>query len=117
MRMVPTIGLPAARRTSGVSTPWSRLLRRMWISGSASGSMTFLSASVSSPSITSRTSLPSLREMSRTRRPKRWNTAPTGIMRTCMMACCMSSAMRLMTVYCALISRASSRWPKTSSAR
>ena len=116
-RSTPCGGLPLATRTSGVSSPWSRLLRRMWISGSASDSMTFLSASVSSPSTTSDTSLPSFLPMSRTRRPKRWKMIPTGSMRTCMIACCMSSAMRLITEYCALISRASSRCWNTISAR
>ena len=102
----PSSGFPARRRSAGVSRPWSMALRRRWTSGSASSSTTVLSASVSSPSISRRICFSRRRARSRTSRLKRWKTCATGTMRTCITAVCRSSAMRLITSYWALISRA-----------
>ena len=55
-----------------------------WTSGSPSASTTVRSSSVSLPTSSSSTCLPSLVERSRTRRGKRRKTASTGIIRTCM---------------------------------
>ena len=77
-------GLPAFWRSSGPSRPWSSELRIRCTSGSPSASTTVRSSSVSLPTSSSSTCLPSLVERSRTRRGKRRNTASTGIMRTCM---------------------------------
>ena len=80
-RTVPSAGLPAAMRASGVSRPWSIALRIMWVSGSARRSMTVLSTSVFSPSVTRRTDLPVMSATSRTIRDMRWNTDFTGCAR------------------------------------
>ncbi|CKT70793.1 Uncharacterised protein [Mycobacterium tuberculosis] len=45
----PVASLPLARRTSGVSMPWSRLLRTRCVSGSTMRSIRPLSSSVSLP--------------------------------------------------------------------
>ncbi len=81
-RTVPWAGLPAARRFSGVAMPWSRDVRRMWTSGSLSWSMTCLSTSVSPPSPTKTTSLPSSPARSRTSRRKVPYRPPMGTMRS-----------------------------------
>ncbi len=49
--IVPVSSLPAAKRTSGVSIPWSQEFLIMWTSGSPISSTIDLSSSVSSPSI------------------------------------------------------------------
>ena len=77
-------GLPAATRSAGPSRPWSSELRIRCTSGSPSASTTVRSSSVSLPTSSSSTCLPSFVERSRTRRGKRRNTASTGIIRTCM---------------------------------
>ncbi|MNY37148.1 hypothetical protein D3C86_1716860 [compost metagenome] len=83
-RTVPSAGLPAASRSSGLSSPWSMALRSMWVIGSARRSTTVLSTSVSSPDVTRRTRLPVISATSRTRRGMRWNTDFTGWARMAM---------------------------------
>ena len=78
---LPCAGLPAASRASGDSRPWSRPLRTRCISGSAMRSTTDLSSSVSPPTISSATSLPSSAAVSRTTRLKREKVSPIGTMR------------------------------------
>ena len=58
--MVPSSGLPALRRSSGVSSPWSMALRIMCTSGSAMCSTMLRSISVASPAKTKRTLLAAL---------------------------------------------------------
>ncbi|MCY1546961.1 hypothetical protein D9M68_829920 [compost metagenome] len=70
----PTGSLPEATRFSGVSMPWSRLLRTRWVSGSMMRSIRLLSSSVARPYVCSSICLPILLAMSRTRRGKRLNT-------------------------------------------
>ena len=57
----PDGGLPLATRSSGVSMPWSTLLRTRWVSGSESCSRIVLSSSTSRPTIVTSTCLPSCR--------------------------------------------------------
>ncbi|OPZ59520.1 MAG: hypothetical protein BWY87_00962 [Deltaproteobacteria bacterium ADurb.Bin510] len=82
--MVPPAGLPAEMRASGLSMPWSRLLRIRCTSGSPSFSSTVLSSSVSPPRVLNSISLPSSAERSRTRRLKRPKVEPIGSMRMLM---------------------------------
>ena len=77
-RTTPSAGLPAARRRSGVSRPWSMALRIMWVSGSASARSPSCRPRCASPSVTRRTCLPVRSATSRTRRGMRWNTDFTG---------------------------------------
>ena len=88
-------GLPAASRSAGVSRPWSSALRTRCTSGSPSASTTVRSSSVSWPTSSSSTCLPSLVERSRTSRGKRRKTASTGIMRTCMTIACRACEQRV----------------------
>ena len=92
---VPVAGLPAATRSSGPSSPWSSELRIRCTSGSPSASTTVRSSSVSLPTSSSSTCLPSLVDRSRTRRGKRRNTASTGIIRTCMTIACRACEVRV----------------------
>ena len=78
----PRAGLPAASRSSGVSSPWSTALRTRWISGSLIASSTRRSTGSSPPSACHSTSLPSLRARSRTIRGKISSTVAAGVMRT-----------------------------------
>ncbi len=78
---VPLAGLPAARRSAGVSMPWSMLLRTMWVSGSLSFSITLLSSSVCSPCRCSSTCLPRRVAVSRTSLGKRLKMKLIGSMR------------------------------------
>ena len=80
-RMVPVRVFPAATRASGVSMPWSTLLRMRWTRGSPISSMMALSTRVVSPSRMSSISLPCSWARSRTRRGKRSKTWRTGSMR------------------------------------
>src|SRR4028118_1381909 len=64
----PAADLPAARRRSGASMPWSTELRTRWVSGSLTASSSVLSSSVSLPSISRRTVLPTWMPRSRTTR-------------------------------------------------
>ncbi len=54
----PSSGLPAARRASGSSMPWSTALRTRWVSGSFTASTIERSSSVSPPPVSIRTCLP-----------------------------------------------------------
>ena len=92
--IVPVSSLPAARRTSGASRPWSIELRTRCTSGSAIFSIRPLSSSVPSPTVRRRTCLPRRAERSRTSRGKRRNTASTGSMRTPITASCRSRVLR-----------------------
>ena len=92
---MPAAGLPAASRSAGVSSPWSSALRTRCTSGSPSASTTVRSSSVSWPTSSSSTCLPSLLERSRTSRGKRRKTASTGIMRTCMTIACRACEQRV----------------------
>ena len=83
--------LPAAARSSGLSIPWSTAFRTRCISGSPSRSAADLSTSVSSPSITSVTFLPSFLFISRTTRFIFENTVFTGTIRTDITTSCNSS--------------------------
>jgi len=89
-RSVERAGLPALRRSSVVSTPWSMALRMRWTSGSSIRSTMLRSISVSSPESSRTTSLPVLRERSRTMRAIFWKTARTGTMRMRMATFCRS---------------------------
>ena len=115
-RSVASGGLPAANRSAGSSIPWSRLLRTRCSNGSPISSRTSLSAAVSSPSVTRRTCLSSLRARSRTRRGKRWNATDTGSIRMSMTAAWISPARRSSTAYWSLIWRDSASSPYSSSA-
>ncbi len=92
---MPAAGLPAASRSAGVSRPWSSALRTRCTSGSPIASTTVRSSSVSWPTSSSSTCLPSLVERSRTSRGKRRKTASTGIMRTCMTIACRACEQRV----------------------
>ena len=81
-------------RCSGVSRPWSSALRTRCISGSAMRSTTDLSSSVSPPTISSATSLPSSAAVSRTTRRKRAKVSPIGTMRSCSVPLRISSISR-----------------------
>ena len=94
-RIVPTGSLPLARRVSGFSSPWSTALRTMWVSGSASRSITVLSTSVLSPRVTSLAFLPVASEASRTMRDMRWKSGFTGWARIAMTPSWMSRASSL----------------------
>src|SRR6266496_2059968 len=83
-RMVPVADLPLARRSPGLSIPWSTLLRIMWTRGSPSSSMIALSTRVSSPCRISSISFPCWRLRSRTRRGNRSKTFRMGSIRTAM---------------------------------
>jgi len=78
---IPSSGLPAARRSSADSIPWSIELRTECIIGSKRSSITDLSSSVSSPSITRLIFLLSVFERSRTRRGNRLNIWLIGTIR------------------------------------
>ena len=103
-RSTPSVGLPAARRLSGVSMPWSTVLRTMWVRGSLMASMRLLSSSVSLPSISRRTCLPSWWARSRTTRGSLPHTVPMGCMRVFITRSCSSEVIRL------------SRWADTAKA-
>ena len=80
--MVPTGSLPAATRSSVLSSmPWSMELRTMCMMGSPMLSTMVLSTSVSSPSSTSLACLPSFLHISRTMRCIFWKVPDTGTMR------------------------------------
>ena len=90
----PVSGLPAARRSAGVSMPWSMLLRTRCISGSVIFSIMPLSSSVASPCVTSSSCLPILAASSRSMRGKRLKTTDTGIMRMAIAASCSARVWR-----------------------
>ena len=90
----PSSGLPAARRRSGVSTPWSTLLRMMCVSGSLMASSTVRSSSVSLPSISRRTFLPQVLATSRTMRGNLFQRLPICCMRVFMTPSCSSVVIR-----------------------
>ena len=75
---VPSGDLPAARRSSAGSIPWSTALRIRCVSGSPSRSITVLSSSVLSPETSSRTCFPVLAVNSRKMRGTRLKTEPIG---------------------------------------
>ena len=79
----PCGGLPAATRSAGGSSPWSSALRTTCISGSVIRSTTDLSSSVSVPTSSSETSLPSSAAVSRTTRRNREKVSPIGTIRNC----------------------------------
>src|SRR5260221_7756751 len=64
MPTVPISGLPAARRSSGLSMPWSMAFLTTCVSGSTRSSISSLSSSVSRPWVRRFTFLPSLAETS-----------------------------------------------------
>ena len=92
--IVPCSGLPLARRSAGISMPWSQLLRTRWVSGSVIFSTRPLSSSVASPCVTSSTFLPSLAARSRSMRGKRLKTIDIGIMRIDITDSCRSRVLR-----------------------
>ena len=92
--MLPTGDLPLATRSSGISMPWSRLLRTRWVRGSAMRSIRPLSSSVLSPMVLSSICLFSFWARSRTTRGKRENTTEIGIMRIDITDSCMSRVLR-----------------------
>ncbi len=93
-RSWPSAGLPAAARSSGVSSPWSAALRIRWIRGSANRSITVLSSSVVSPWVDSSITLPVSRPRSWIRRRKRPNRFEIGTIRTTIMVSRSSEASR-----------------------
>ena len=82
--MVAVGFLPAARRASGDSMPWSMLLRIRCTSGSFNWSMTVLSSSVSAPSTVKSTSLCRSTPRSCTSRRNRSKVARKGSIRMLM---------------------------------
>jgi hypothetical protein len=90
IRTVPEAGLPAATRASGDSTPWSTALRMMWTSGSLISSRTFLSSSVSAPSMTRSTCFLKPWARSRTALGYALKMVETGSIRSCMPCSCRS---------------------------
>ena len=82
-RIWPRSGLPAAIRSAAGSIPWSSALRTRWAIGSPISSSSERSSSVSRPSRTRSTSLPSCAERSRTSRGKRLKIVSIGIIRSC----------------------------------
>ena len=92
--MVPVSGLPLARRSCGVSMPWSQLLRTRCVSGSVIFSTRPLSSSVASPCVTSSTFLSSFAARSRSMRGKRLKTIDIGIIRIDITASCRSRVLR-----------------------
>ena len=89
--MVPCSGLPAAKRSAGVSSPWSAELRTIWVSGSLIRSSTWRSSSVSAPCISSSICLPSSPERSRTMRGSFCQALPIGCIRVFMTPSCSSA--------------------------
>ena len=87
---VPILGLPFARRASGVSTPWSQEFLIMCKSGSPIDSITCLSSSVSSPDMINSISLPVSLAISRTTRGNLLNTLPIAIILVFIIASCSS---------------------------
>ncbi len=91
--MWPVSGLPAARRSAGISSPWSPLLRTMCVSGSLISSSTWRSSSVSAPSMMSSIFLSISRARSRTRRGSLFQALPIGCMRVFITPSCRSDVM------------------------
>ena len=89
-RIEPVSGLPAARRCSGVSMPWSAQLRIMCVSGSRMSSISWRSSSVSEPSDVSSIFFSRSAESSRTRRGRFAKRRPMGCMRARMTLSCKS---------------------------
>ena len=112
-------GLPAARRSSGDSTPWSTALRTRCTSGSARSSIIVLSTSVSSPISASSTSLPSWRARSRAMRGYFWNKRPIGCIRVFITEFCRSETSRSswLTAWSSACSVSESLRPARMSAR
>ncbi len=100
-RTVPRAGLPEARRSAGVSMPWSEALRMIWMRGSFSSSMMDLSSSVSSPSSCRSMSFPVSRHRSRMRRGILLKTLAMGTILVFITAICSSVVMKSI---CALVS-------------
>ena len=88
---MPFSGFLAARRCSGVSSPWSAELRTMWVSGSLIRSSTWRSSSVSAPCISSSISLLSSLARSRMMRGSFCQALPIGCMRVFMTPSCSSA--------------------------
>ena len=80
-RIVPCSGLPAARRVSPDSMPWSTALRSMCSSGATMRSRTVRSISPSALPTTNSTCLPSSPATCRTIRRKRGTSRSNGTMR------------------------------------
>ena len=93
-RCVPVSCLPAARRRSGVSRPWSSALRTRCTSGSLIFSSTVLSSSVPSPDELEFDLLAELARRSCTMRGKRLNAKLIGSMRICITLSCSSRVLR-----------------------
>ena len=91
--MWPVSGLPAARRSAGLSRPWSPLLRTMCVSGSLISSSTWRSSSVSAPSMVSSIFLSISRDRSRTSRGSLFQALPIGCMRVFITPSCRSEVM------------------------
>ena len=94
-RSTPSGALPASRRTSGGSMPWSTALRTTCVSGSLMASMIVRSSSVSAPSVSIRTRLPHACARSRTTRGSLLQTLSIGCMRAFMTCSCSSPVIRL----------------------
>ncbi len=77
----PASGLPAARRASGASIPWSTALRTRWASGSPSRSRIERSSSSSAPERSTSTRLPVPCATSRARRGRLSSTRWSGVVR------------------------------------
>ena len=102
-RIVPAGGLPAARRSSGDSRPWSSALRIRWLSGASSRSRMSRSTPVASPTTSNRASLPSSRARSRTSRGKPRMPSASGRIRLAS------------TSWCSRLERSSLSWANDSS--
>ncbi len=89
--MRPRSGLPAARRSSVRSRPWSAELRTMWVSGSLIRSSTWRSSSVSAPCISRSICLPSSAPRSRTMRGSFCQALPIGCIRVFITPSCSSA--------------------------